>query len=83
MTAIALTRRAGVVEPGPADEACSGVAEMTIQRGRNVRAVFAGRRHAVAGRAVVDDAGMIEHRANEGRGVMTDTAVLVGGYMAD
>ena len=83
VTAIALTRSAGIVEPGATDEGCSGMTEMAIQRGRYMRAVFTGRRHAVAGRAVVHDAGVIEHRASEGTGAMTDAAVLVGGYMAN
>ena len=45
--------------------------------------MLACRGHAMAGRAVVDDAGMIEHRPDESAGVMTDTAILVGRYMAD
>lgn len=83
VTGIALARRAGIVEPGATNESGRGVAVMAIQRGRNVRVVLTGRGHAVTGRAVVDDTGVIEHRADERRGVMTDTAVLVGRHVAD
>ena len=83
MTGIALARRAGIMEPGAADKRRGGVTVMAIKRGRNVRVVFTGRGHAVTGRAVVHDTGMIEHRADEGTGVMADTAILVGRDMAD
>ena len=66
------------MEPAAAHKSCGGVAEMAIQPGRDVGAVHTGRRNPVAGRAIVDDAGMIKHCADEGSGVMTDTAILVG-----
>ena len=66
------------MEPAATDEGCGGVAEMAIQRSRYVIITHAGRRNPVAGRTVVHDAGMIKHRADEGSGVMTDTAILVG-----
>ena len=59
------------------------MAEMAVQRGGNVGSMLAGCGHAVAGRAVVDDTGVIEHRADERTGVVTDTAILVGRYMAN
>ena len=83
VTGIALARRAGIVEPGPADESRGGVAEMAVQRGCNVGTMLTGRGHPVAGRAVVDDAGVIKHRTDERAGVVTDTAILVGRDMAD
>ena len=69
--------------PRATDEGCGGMTEMAIQRSRNVRAMFADRRYPVAGRAIVHDAGMIKHRPDERTGVMTDTAILVGCYVAD
>ena len=78
VTVIASARTAGIVRPGTADEGRRGVAEMTIQRGRDMGAVFAGRSHPVTGRAVVDDPGMIEPCANEAAGRVTNTAVLIG-----
>ena len=83
VTGIALTRRAGVMEPGAADERRGGVAEMAVQRGCNMGIMLAGRGHPVAGRAVVDDTGVIEYRTDESTGVMADTAVLVGRNMAN
>lgn len=52
--------------------------EMAVQCGCDVGIMLACRGHPVTGRAVVDDAGVIEHRTDECRGVVTDTAVLVG-----
>ena len=79
MTAIAIICSAGIVEPGATDEGCGGMAEVAIQPGRDVGAVHTRRRiTVVAGRAIVHDAGMVKHSADEGSGVMTDTAILVG-----
>ena len=44
--------------------------------------MFTARRHAiVAGRAIVHDAGVIEHRSDKRAGVMAHTAVLIGGHV--
>ena len=40
------------------------------------------RRTVVARGAVIHDAGMIEHSADKGSGVMTDSTILIGQYMA-
>ncbi len=82
VTVIASARTAGIVRPGASDEGRRGVTEMTIQRGRDMGAVFAGRSHPVTGRAVVDDPGMIEPCANEAAGRVTNTAVLIGRNVA-
>ena len=81
VTVIAATRRAGIVEPAAADEARRGMAEVTVCRRRHVTGVLAGCGYPMTGRAIVDDAGMIEHRADEGSGIMTDTAVLIGRHV--
>lgn len=79
VTVRAIAGSAGIVEPGATDEGRSGMAEVAIQPGRDVGAVHACRRiTVVAGRAIVHDAGMIKHCADEGSGVMTDTAILIG-----
>ena len=83
MTGIALACRAGIVEPGPTDESSGGMTEMAVQRGCNVGVMLAGRGHPMAGRTVIDDAGVIEHRTGERTGVVTDAAVLVGRDMAN
>jgi len=77
VTVLASTGSAGIVEPRAADEGCGGMTEMAIQRGRNVVVTHTGRRYAMTGRAIVDDAGMIKHRPDESTGVMTDTAILI------
>ncbi len=79
VTVRAIAGSAGIVEPGTTDEGRGGMAEMAIQPGRDVGAVHAWRRiTVVAGRAIIHDAGMIKHCADEGSGVMTDTAILIG-----
>jgi hypothetical protein len=77
MTVSAIAGRAGIVEPGAADEGCGGMTEMAIQRGRNVFVMLTRCGYTVAGRAIVHDTGMIKHRTDESTGVMTDTAILV------
>ena len=85
MTGIAVTDTAGVVRPTTAGESCGRMTGDAIQAGRNVRGH--GIRHADCGiaimtrDAIVDDAGMIEGRRNEGAGIMADTTILVGRYM--
>ena len=36
----------------------------------------------MAGCAVINDAGMIEHSANEGTGIVANTAILIGRHMS-
>jgi len=43
--------------------------------------VLAGRGDPVTGGTVVHDACVIEHCANKGAGIMTDTAILIGRHM--
>ena len=83
VTSIALACSTRIVEPGATDETCGSMTEMAIHRGCNVGAMLTGRRNPVTGRAVVHDAGMIEHRTDECAGVMTDTAILVGRHMIE
>ena len=83
VTCIALISSAGIVDPGTADEGCSGMAIEAIQSGCKVRRADLGiltfRCHAVmAGFATVNDTGMIKHRAGECTGVMTDATILNG-----
>ena len=77
-----MTRRAitagTLVIPCTANKSCSRMAEGTIQSSR-----YMIRRHtrgcnAVTRSTVVHDTGMIEYRAGEGTGRMTDTTVLIG-----
>ena len=78
VTALAITGRAGIVEPGAADEGCGGVAEMAVHRSCKVRVVHAfGRITVMTGRTVVHNTAMIEHCPGEGSGVVTDTAILI------
>ena len=77
VTAIAIICSAGIMEPRATDEGRGGMTEMAIQRSRYVIITLTGRRNPVAGRAIVDDAGMIKHRSGKGIGVMTDTAILI------
>lgn len=78
VTTIAIICSAGIMEPGATDEGRGGMAEVAIQPGRYVIITHTGRRNPVAGRTVVHDAGMVKYRADEGSGVMTDTAILIG-----
>lgn len=54
---------------------------MAIQIGRKMVVILAGRGNTMTGRAIINDAGMIEYRSNKGTGIMTDPAILVCGYM--
>lgn len=55
-----------------------GVTGLTVIAGRDVIGHFAGRYHAiVTGRAVVDDAGVVEQRTCEAGGVVTGCAIVV------
>jgi hypothetical protein len=83
MARVAHTICLWAVNPGPAEEGRGGMTEVTIQSCCNMRGIGLGiltdRRTAVmAGLAIVHDAGMVKHSADEGSGVMTDTAILVG-----
>lgn len=86
---VAVPGATGIMRPCAAYEGCRGVAEVAIQSGGNVCGVgfgiHADRCTAVmTGRAIVDDAGVIEYRAGKSQrqtGVVTDAAILVGLYM--
>ena len=83
MARVANTVRLWAVNPGPAYEGRGGMTEVAIQRRCNMRRIglglLADRRTAVmAGLAIVHDAGMIEHSADKGSGVMTDSTILIG-----
>ena len=83
MTAIAIIFGAVIMEPGATHKSCGGMTEVAIQRRCNMRRIglglLADRRTAVmAGLAIVHDAGMIEHSADKGSGVMTDSTILIG-----
>lgn len=82
MTGIAVIDTAGIVRPATASEGCGSMTGGTVQAGRNMRRHgihHARRRIAVmAGRAIVDDAGMIEGCRDEAARVMADTAILIG-----
>ena len=82
MTGITVVGTAGIVRPATASEGCGGMTGGTVQTGRNMRRHgihHACRRIAVmAGRAIVDDAGMIEGCRDEAARVMADTTILIG-----
>lgn len=74
------------MDPGAAYEGRRGMAGVAIQAGLKVGGVdlgiFANRSHAVMTRStIVQDTGMVEHRPDEGAGVMTDPTVLACCYM--
>lgn len=52
--------------------------EGAIEGGRHVIRRHAGCRDAMAGSAIVHDAGMIERCRDEAAGVVTHTAILIG-----
>lgn len=82
VTVIAATGRAGVVEPAATDEGRGRMTVVAIQPGCDVGVMHASRCITImAGRAVVHDAGMIEHCSCECRCIMADTAILVGGHV--
>ena len=67
-----------LVIEGAIREGRRGMADVAIQGGGNVTLRFTDRRHAMAGLAVVDDAGMIEPGSDEAAGPVADATVLVG-----
>ena len=72
------------MHPGAANEGRRRVTEMAVHRRRQVRVMLTRRCSAVmTGRAIIDDTGVIEYRTDKARRVVADTAVLVGGHMAD
>lgn len=88
VTAAAHTHSLRTVDPGSAQERCSGMAEMTIKRRCYVWRVRLGvhtdrRRAIMTGRAIVHDTGMIKHGTDKRSGVMADTAILAGRHMTD
>ena len=46
-----------------------------------IRVFTSGRHSIMAGCAVINDTGMIEHRVDEGTGIMAYTAILIGRHM--
>jgi hypothetical protein len=62
-------------------KSCRRMAEVAIQGGRHMILCFTLGSHAVAGLAIVHDAGVIESRAVESVGGMAHTAILVGDDM--
>ena len=81
VASITCPRGAGIVHPCTAQEGGGGVAEMAVQVGGQVAEILSDRRGAVAGCAIVHDAGVIEHRADERIGVVTHAAVLKGRHV--
>ena len=81
MTGIAVVGTARIVGPAAAGKGCGGMTRGAIQAGRNMRryGVHHARRRitVVTGRAIVNNAGMIEGSRYEGARVMADTAILV------
>ena len=88
VTCITLTGSISIVDPGTADEGCSGMTIVAIQTGCKMRRIDLGIltfccHTIVAGFATVNDAGMIKHRASKRTGVMTNTTILNGRNMRD
>ena len=91
VTARAVIDSTGIVNPGAAYEGSGSMTGAAIQICRKVGGIGLGRlanrgNTVMTGLAIVHDAGMIEHRADEAKresGGMTDTAILVCWYMAD
>ena len=75
---IASAGTAGIVSPRAADEGGGGMAKVTVGTCRDVGVMFADGRHAMAGRAIVHDPGVIEDRADESSRVVTDAAIFDG-----
>ena len=83
VTCITLISSTGIVDPGTADEGCSGMAIEAIQSGCKVSRIGLGiltdrGRTIMAGFATVYDTGMIKSRAGESAGVMTEATILNG-----
>lgn len=83
---IALTGSTGIMDPRTAYKGCGSMTGVAIQAGIKVGGVslgsLANRRNTIMTRsAIVHDAGMIEHRSDEGTGVMTNATILVCWYM--
>ena len=75
MTVVACTGSAGIMNPGTTRKGCRGMTGIAIQSGYKVRRVGLGIladrcTTIMAGFAIVNDAGMVKHRSNEGAGVM-------------
>ena len=71
------------MSPAATDKGCGGMTEMAIQCSRNVSAMLTGRRYAMAGRAIVHNAGMIKSCSDKTTGGMTDATILICWYMAN
>jgi len=77
VTVITPAGTAGIMGPAATDEGCGGMTEMAIQSGRNVSIMFTGRRNPVAGRTIVNDAGMIKPCSDKTAGGVTDSTILI------
>ena len=77
----------GIMHPGAAHKGGGGMAIMAIQAGYKMSRVDLGILTfrgitIMTGFAVIHYTTMIEHRADESAGVMTDTTVLTGGQVS-
>ena len=79
VASVAVTGTAGVMRPGAANEGCRGMAKVAIETGGYMIGRLGGRVNAMAGSAVIDDAGMVEGCRDEADRGMADAAILVGG----
>ena len=82
VTRVTVSSTTGIVSPGAAYEGCGGMTGTAIQSGRDVWrggfGIHTLRSNTImAGDTVINDAGMIEPRPDEGAGCMTDAAILV------
>ena len=87
VTCIALISSAGIVDPGTADEGCSGMAIKAIQSGCKVSriglCIFTDCSITImAGVTTVYDTGMIEYSSDESTGVMAEATILNGCNMS-
>ena len=83
VTLVTVTDTTGIVSPRTAYEGCGRMTGMAIQSGRDVGVMLTRCRTTImAGRTIIDDAGMIEPGPDEASGCMADAAVLVCWYMA-
>ena len=89
VTTLTVVRCTRVMNPGTVFEGCGGMTGAAIQIGRKVGGVGLGihtnrRITIMTGHTIVHDAGMIEHRASEGKreaSRMTDATILVCLYV--
>ena len=70
-----------LVIEGTASKTGGGMADVAALSGGNVPLRFADCRHAMAGIAIIEDAGMIKPGADKAAGPVTYAAILVGLYV--